>query len=206
MFWCYFLFSVYISSLFTFFQICLLPLPETYQGLQSWSYPWTIELQFLFHFEEFLLILQCLFSKAVIVLSSAKLYNEDFFIKPKRSFINISNNNGPRVDPCGTPESSVWNVLCMLFTLTYSVLRLNQNKRIRGTFCQNRTYLILQLVNREVCSQTLETSPREFPLLKTFYLASLFTLQLASRSCDWGKLTSIGRNKVRKYVNVTDMV
>ena len=29
------------------------------------------------------------FSKAVIVLSSAKLHNEDFFIKPTRSFINM---------------------------------------------------------------------------------------------------------------------
>ena len=39
------------------------------------------------------------FSKAVIVLSSAKLYDEDFFMKPIRSFINMLNNNGPRIDP-----------------------------------------------------------------------------------------------------------
>ena len=47
------------------------------------------------------------FSKAVIVLSPAKLYNEDFFIKPIRSLINILNSNGPRIDPWETPESSV---------------------------------------------------------------------------------------------------
>ena len=47
------------------------------------------------------------FSKAVIVLSPAKLYNEDFFKKPIRSFINILNNNASRIDPYGTAESSV---------------------------------------------------------------------------------------------------
>ena len=47
------------------------------------------------------------FSKAVIVFSSAKLCNEDFFIKPIRSFTNMLNSNDPRIDPWGTPESSV---------------------------------------------------------------------------------------------------
>ena len=31
---------------------------------------------------------------------------------------------------------------------------LNKIKGIRRTFCQSRTHLILQLVNREVCNQT----------------------------------------------------
>ena len=31
---------------------------------------------------------------------------ETFFMKPIRSFINILNSNGPRINPCGTPESS----------------------------------------------------------------------------------------------------
>ena len=58
------------------------------------------------------------FSKAVIVLSSAKLYNEDSLTKPTRSLINILNSNGPRIDPWGMPESSVWNVLaCYLHFL-----------------------------------------------------------------------------------------
>ena len=55
------------------------------------------------------------FSKATIVLSSAKLYNEDFFIKPIRSFINILNSNVPKIDPWGTPERSFWNVLYYLY-------------------------------------------------------------------------------------------
>ena len=33
--------------------IFLSPLPETYQGLQSWSYPSTIESQFLLYLESF---------------------------------------------------------------------------------------------------------------------------------------------------------
>ena len=39
------------------------------------------------------------FSKAVIVLSSAKFYNEDLFIKPIRLFINMLNSNSPGIDP-----------------------------------------------------------------------------------------------------------
>ena len=35
------------------------------------------------------------FSKDGIVLSPAKLYNEDFFIKPIRLLINTLNSNGP---------------------------------------------------------------------------------------------------------------
>ena len=33
------------------------------------------------------------------------------------------NSNGPRIDPSGTLESSVGNMLCMLFTLTHYFLR-----------------------------------------------------------------------------------
>ena len=47
------------------------------------------------------------FSKAVIVLSSVKLYNEDFFKKPIKSFLNMLNSKVPRIDPLETPESSV---------------------------------------------------------------------------------------------------
>ena len=62
------------------------------------------------------------FSKLVIVLSSAKLFNEDY-IKPIRSFINMLNSNGPKIDPWGTPESNVLKVLCMLFKLMHCFLR-----------------------------------------------------------------------------------
>ena len=58
------------------------------------------------------------FWKAVFVLSSAKLYNEDFFTKPVRSFINMLNSNGPRIDPWGTPESNVLKV-CTLYLLLF---------------------------------------------------------------------------------------
>ena len=44
------------------------------------------------------------FWKAVIALSSVKFYNEDSFVKPIGSFINILDNNGPRISPWGTPE------------------------------------------------------------------------------------------------------
>ena len=91
---------------FPFFQICLLPLFETSQGLQSWNYPWTIAISALFWRVSYNNVMS--FSKAVFVLSSAKSYNEDFFIKPIRSFINILNSNDPRIDPWETPESSVW--------------------------------------------------------------------------------------------------
>ena len=53
MFWCYFLvININFMSIFHFSKSVFYPLPETYEGLQSWSYPWTIELQFLLHFEE----------------------------------------------------------------------------------------------------------------------------------------------------------
>ena len=32
-------------------------------------------------------------------------------MKPIRLFMNILVSNAPRIDPSGTPESSVWNVL-----------------------------------------------------------------------------------------------
>ena len=63
------------------------------------------------------------FSKAVIVLSSVKLYNEDFYKKPIKSFLNMLNSKVPRINPWETQESSVWKVLCMLFKLTHCFLR-----------------------------------------------------------------------------------
>ena len=38
-----------------------------------------------------------------MVLSSAKLQIFVFSIKRKRSLINMFNNNGPKIQPCGTP-------------------------------------------------------------------------------------------------------
>ena len=38
-----------------------------------------------------------------MVLSSAKLQIFVFSIKRKRSLINMLNNNGPKIEPCGTP-------------------------------------------------------------------------------------------------------
>ena len=38
-----------------------------------------------------------------MVLSSAKLQIFVFSIKIKRSLINMLNNNGPKIEPCGTP-------------------------------------------------------------------------------------------------------
>ena len=51
-------------------------------------------------FSYFFLMALMSFSKAAIVLLSAKLYNEDFrfFIKLIKSFINILNSNGPNKD------------------------------------------------------------------------------------------------------------
>ena len=50
------------------------------------------------------LILGRSFHHKYIVLSSAKLQISDFFMKKKISLINISNNNGPNVEPCGIPR------------------------------------------------------------------------------------------------------
>ena len=66
------------------------------------------------------------FLKAVIVLSSAKLYNENSLTKPTRSLINILNSNGSRIDHWGMPESSVWNVLCMLFAFPPFKIRIKE--------------------------------------------------------------------------------
>ena len=38
-----------------------------------------------------------------MVLSSAKLQILAFSIKRKISLINMLNNNGPKIEPCGTP-------------------------------------------------------------------------------------------------------
>ena len=39
-----------------------------------------------------------------IVLSSAKLQGSDFSTKNKISLMNILNNNGPNIEPCGIPR------------------------------------------------------------------------------------------------------
>ena len=46
-----------------------------------------------------------------IVLSSAKF-------RSCASFIKMLKSNGPRMDPCGTPESRIWNMLWTLLMLT----------------------------------------------------------------------------------------
>ena len=107
------LFSYY-HVYFPFSQICLLSLPETYQGLQSWSYSWTIEFQFLLHFDWRVSFNDAVSFSKVIVLSSALLYNDDFLIKLIRSFIDMLNSSGSWINPWGTPESSVLKVLYML--------------------------------------------------------------------------------------------
>ena len=38
-----------------------------------------------------------------MVLPSAKLQMFAFSIKRNRSLINMLNNNGPKIEPCGTP-------------------------------------------------------------------------------------------------------
>ena len=42
-----------------------------------------------------------------MVLSSAKLCKSDFVSHKNKSFIKMLNRIGPRIDPCGTPESIV---------------------------------------------------------------------------------------------------
>ena len=41
------------------------------------------------------------------VLSSAKLQMSDLRFENKRSFINMLNNIGPSIEPCGTPKTMV---------------------------------------------------------------------------------------------------
>ena len=43
-------------------------------------------------------------SQAYNVLSSAKLQMSDFKLQKNRSFMNILNKIGPRIEPCGTPS------------------------------------------------------------------------------------------------------
>ena len=47
---------------------------------------------------------------AYIVLSSAKLARLAFFIKNKL-FVNKLNSIGPNTEPCGTPETDIFNRL-----------------------------------------------------------------------------------------------
>ena len=51
------------------------------------------------HLTTILDVLACAYS----VLSSAKLYISVFLKMSTKSFMNILNNIGPRIDPCGTP-------------------------------------------------------------------------------------------------------
>ena len=37
------------------------------------------------------------------VVSSAYIIKSNFFVDSGKSFIYMINNNGPRIDPCGTP-------------------------------------------------------------------------------------------------------
>ena len=50
-------------------------------------------------------------SHAYKVLSSAKLQMSDSRFENKRSFINMLNNIGPSIEPCGTPKTMASQVL-----------------------------------------------------------------------------------------------
>ena len=55
-----------------------------------------------------------------MVLSSAKLQIFVFSIKRKRSLINMLNNNGSNIKPCGTPQTISYQSLyekptCVLY-------------------------------------------------------------------------------------------
>ena len=54
-----------------------------------------------------------------IVLSSAKLYISEFSGVVSRSFRNILNKIGPKMEPCGTTEISNWKVLRISSILTF---------------------------------------------------------------------------------------
>ena len=59
---------------------------------------------------------------AYIVQSSVKLARLDFFMNKGKSFTNKVNSIGPNIEPCGTPETNIFNRLSMLFILTFSFL------------------------------------------------------------------------------------
>ena len=54
-----------------------------------------------------------------IVLSSAKLCNSAFSVQSKRSLLmKMLKRNGPKIDPCGTPDNKTWKTLYVLFIFT----------------------------------------------------------------------------------------
>ena len=67
------------------------------------------------------------FSAVEIVLSSPKMSSSEFDIQRKRSFMNILIKIGPSIVPLYysmvlvPPESKIWNILWVLFTLMFLV-------------------------------------------------------------------------------------
>ena len=61
--------------------------------------------------------------------------------------MNILNNKGPKIDPCGTISRST-NYICHLFLLFVFCLRFNY-VLILNNYCQNHTYLPKQLKAHE---------------------------------------------------------
>ena len=59
---------------------------------------------------------------AYVVLSSPKLARLTFFMNKNKSFVNKLNSIGPSIEPCGTPETNVFNRLSMLYILTFCFL------------------------------------------------------------------------------------
>ena len=146
MFWCYFLvININFMSIFHFSKSVFYPLPETYEGLQSWSYPWTIELQFLLHFEE------CKNCKNVKIHVRGKILlswwgshswkSQLFFQKEILvlcSFPNVENPLANNITPVNFPD--VENPLANNITPRYKPFsRWNftqNNSRCYHTFCQ----------------------------------------------------------------------
>ena len=56
------------------------------------------------------------------VLSSAVLARLAFFMNKNKSFLNKLNRIEPNIEPCGTPETNIFNRLLMLFILTFCFL------------------------------------------------------------------------------------
>ena len=59
---------------------------------------------------------------AYVVLSSPKLARLTFFMSKNKSFLNKLSSIGPSIEPCGTPETNVFNRLSMLYILTFCFL------------------------------------------------------------------------------------
>ena len=60
-----------------------------------------------------------------IVLSSAKLQISDFSTKNEISLINISNNSGPNIRPCGIPQKITDHLLFEEPTLVLCFFKLS---------------------------------------------------------------------------------